>query len=598
MEVVSYNLGMLLVCILLFRNAASVPPCDSQVYCDDPLLEKIQMAELFNDSKTFVDMHMKDDPDKVLAAFRSVTENVSYTQEDLRTFVNTYFDGPGTEFETWTPEDIVENPKFLQSIKDSKLKTFGRDLCKIWTHLGRKIKKDVDTHPQRYSLIYLPNPFIVPGGRFREIYYWDSYWVIKGLLTCEMYTTVKGMLENLLTFVDKYGKIPNGGRIYYTERSQPPFLIPMVHLYVQATNDTDFITKHIDTLEIEYNFWATERNISVSRNSGKMHSLTRYAAPITKPRPESYKEDVRVAANMSEEDATNMYSNLASAAESGWDFSSRWFAHEDTSSTLEDTIIKNIIPVDLNSILCWNENLLANFFDLLGNAEQAAQFQLLAQNRMEAIHDILWNSGDGAWFDFDFTTDLKRAHFYPSNVFPLYVGCQSINTSTNFETSVREYLKNQGILNYKSGIPTSLKDTGQQWDLPNGWPPLQEIVVTALDNGETETGHQMALELVKKWVYSNWKGWEKTKHMFEKYSVNVYGSRGGGGEYDVQEGFGWTNGVVLDFLARYGSEFTIDEFEEHIGVCDSSTCGAQNLRLSSVTSLFLFVLYLCVQRCI
>lgn len=538
-------------------------------------------------------MHMKEKPDKVLEAFGNLTDQGNYTKEDLWNFTKTYFDGPSTEFETWIPGDIVKNPDFLQRVKDSRLKTFGKHLCDVWTHLGRKIKKDVETNPKQYSLIYLPNPFIVPGGRFREIYYWDSYWVIKGLLTCEMHTTVKGMLENLLTFVQKYGKIPNGGRIYYTERSQPPFLIPMVDLYIQATNDTDFITKHILALEKEYNFWAKQRNVSVTGNSGNTHSLNRYAAPMTTPRPESYKEDVKVVGNRVGEKATNLYSNLATAAESGWDFSSRWFAHEDDASTLADTMIRDIIPVDLNSILCWNENLLADFFELLGNNVKSARFRNLAQNRVEAIEDILWNNTQGLWFDYDFKTGLQRTHFYPSDVFPMFVGCVPSNTSANYENSVKDYLQNQGILGYKSGIPTSLINTGQQWDLPNGWPPLQDIVVTALQNGKTDTSHQMALDIVKKWVYSNWKGWKRTENMFEKYSVNTFGSRGGGGEYDVQEGFGWTNGVILDFLARYGSEFTLDEFEsEQNGVCDAATCDAQDLRFSLFTVFSLFVLYM------
>ena len=131
--------------------------------------------------------------------------------------------------EDWSPGDWKLCPQFLTIIKNNKIRDFAEDLNKRWPLLGRRMKEDIDW--TRTSLLYLPNPVVVPGGRFREVYYWDSYWIIRGLLVCGMSSTAKGMIENLLFLVNKIGFVPNGGRVYYT-RSQPPLLAAMVRDYV------------------------------------------------------------------------------------------------------------------------------------------------------------------------------------------------------------------------------------------------------------------------------------------------------------------------------------------------------------------------------
>ncbi|XP_034521797.1 uncharacterized protein LOC117803322 isoform X2 [Ailuropoda melanoleuca] len=127
-----------------------------------------------------------------------------------------------------------------------------------------EVKPEVLSHPEQFSLIYSAHPFIVPGGRFLEFYYWDSYCVMEGLLLSEMPGTVKGMLQNFLDLVRIYGHVPNGARVYYLQRSQPPLLTLMMDSYLTHTDDTAFLRDNIGTLALELDFWTENRTISVS----------------------------------------------------------------------------------------------------------------------------------------------------------------------------------------------------------------------------------------------------------------------------------------------------------------------------------------------
>lgn len=262
----------------------------SDVYCRGELLHTIQMASIYKDSKTFVDMKMKRPPDETLKSFREFMERHEQmpTRYQIERFVNDTFDPEGSEFEDWDPDDWTFRPKFLSRILDDDLRNFASELNGIWKMLGRKMKDDVRVNEELYSIIYVPHPVIVPGGRFREFYYWDSYWIVKGLLLSEMYTTVKGMLTNFVSLVDKIGFIPNGGRIYYTMRSQPPMLIPMVDEYLKITHDYEWLENNLYLLEKEFDFWMTNRTVEIEVD-GVNYVLARYNEQSSGPRPESYK---------------------------------------------------------------------------------------------------------------------------------------------------------------------------------------------------------------------------------------------------------------------------------------------------------------------
>lgn len=530
---------------------AEKPACNSEIFCRGDLLHTVQMARIFNDSKTFVDMRLQSDEADVLQAFKALGPSANISKEQVIKFVNENFHLVGHDLQQWTPLDWRENPAFIDHIKDKNLKTFASKLNELWKKLGRKITDEARMNPARSSLILVANPFVVPGGRFREYYYWDSYWVVNGLLVCGMKDTVKGMIDNFIQLVNTFGFVPNGGRIYYTNRSQPPFLIPIVGLYLNKTGDVDYVKSILNALEKEYTFWRKNRTVEVELSSGK-YKLSIYAANMNTPRPESYYEDIHTAQEVPEDARSTLFQDIASAAESGWDFSTRWFNHTDYKrGSLSSTRTRQIIPTDLNSILYACENLLEKFFRMTGNTAKADEYKSFSEARAVAIEAVLWDE-KGLWLDYDRQLKKRRGDFYASSVVPLWVGV--IRGNITREMIVLRTLKRLRVLDYPGGLPTSLFSSGQQWDFPNAWPPLQHMLIAGLAESNGEGMKQEALNFAQKWITTNYKAWRATSHMFEKFNVSVQGTPGGGGEYDIQVGFGWTNGVILDLLQRYPDE--------------------------------------------
>ncbi|KAG5889183.1 hypothetical protein JTB14_033660 [Gonioctena quinquepunctata] len=537
------------------------PTCFSDIYCHGRLLDTVQRARIYEDSKTFVDMKMKLPPNETLNLFDNFMVKVKNepTRKDIIEFVNANFEKAGSEFREWLPSDWTPHPKFLDVIKDPKFRKWGKELNDIWKKLGRQMKDEIKENGNLYSIIWVPNAVIVPGGRFREFYYWDSYWIIQGLLLSEMHDTVKGMLENFLYIVDQYGHVPNGGRVYYLARSQPPLLLPMIKLYLEYTNDIDFIEKHIHTMEKEMDFWLNNHTKSINVN-GVNYTLALYGDRSSGPRPESYSEDVESASAFKDEvKKEEFYSELKAGAESGWDFSSRWFVTDATNKgNLTNVKTRQIVPVDLNAFLYWNAALLAEFHGLLGNHEEAAKYSNIAADWMRAVEAVLWHEEIGSWLDYDIVNEVKRDYFYPTNIAPLWTGCYNMTKKGRIVRSVMNYLQNKNIL-YPGGIPSTVEHTGEQWDFPNAWPPLQHMVIVGLNNTGDSHAVRLAYEIAEKWVRSNYKGFSNTKAMFEKYDATVPGGYGGGGEYEVQEGFGWSNGVIMDLLYRYSDKLTAED---------------------------------------
>ncbi|XP_026219255.1 trehalase isoform X1 [Anabas testudineus] len=529
----------------------------SEIYCTGPILQQVQKAKLFDDDKYFVDMKLREAPDVVLSAFRNLSHefpNTTIPSAKLQEFVSAYFEEPGTEFESWTPPDWHDEPKFLGKIADQELRDWAKNIHDLWKSLGRKIRASVKDHPELYSQIYTPHPVIVPGGRFRELYYWDSYWVINGLLLSEMTDTAHGMIQNFLYLVNRYGFVPNGGRIYYERRSQPPFLTLMVESYYQATKDKEFLRAAIPVLETEYSFWMQNHSVAVKVN-GAEHVLNRYYVRVDLPRPESYTDDLELAEGLTDDHKEQLWMDLNSGAESGWDFSSRWYMDSGghNNSTLREIRTSQILPTDLNALLWLNEKTLASFHRIMGDGDSAARYDQAAARRLAAIESVLWDAERGAWFDYNLVTHSKHFEFYPSNLSPVWAQCFSL---PEMGEKAVEYLKRSGALQFPNGVPTSLSDSGQQWDYPNAWPPLQHMLISGLSKLPSEDAKKLAFDLAQRWIKTNWLAYVKYEAMFEKYDVNGDGKPGGGGEYEVQLGFGWTNGVALQLLDQYGATLT------------------------------------------
>lgn len=281
--------------------------CDSSVYCQGELLDVVQKSKIFQDSKSFVDMSQVNHSNETLRNFDDFMKNTQRapSQQQIRRFVEDNFIYENG-LQEWIPSDYVSNPEFIKKIGDAAVRDFARDLIQIWPTLGRKVKSDVRKNPDKYSLIYLPNGFIVPGGRFREMYYWDSYWIVKGLLLSGMEETVRGVLDNFVYLIDKYGFVPNGSRIYYLNRSQPPLLALMVGLYIDFSNDIEWLKRNVGVLEKELKWWLNNR-LTVVKKDGKSYMLARFSSETDIPRPESYFEDVKTCGEIEKQDEQVKY---------------------------------------------------------------------------------------------------------------------------------------------------------------------------------------------------------------------------------------------------------------------------------------------------
>ncbi|CAG9863924.1 unnamed protein product [Phyllotreta striolata] len=528
--------------------------CYSPVYCQGDLLHIIQSSKIFNDSKTFVDMAMIHPMNETLKHFQALmveTED-NPSREQISEFVFQNFKTIG-ELDEEFPRDFKKEPKIVKEISDPVVRQFTQKIIEIWPTLTRKVSYHVMDHPDTHSLIPVDHPFIIPGGRFKEYYYWDSYWILKGLLLSDMFETSRGLVLNLLSMVERYGFIPNGGRIYYLNRSQPPLISLMVADYVKFTKDFEFLVQNIGTLDKELHFWLDKRLVKISKD-GKEYELAHYDSESDTPRPESYLEDIETCAEFeTDEEKYECYTDLKSGAESGWDFTSRWLFEKDgePSFDLHKISTRRNVPVDLNAFLFKAFKAVHKFHLILQNEEAARFWQEKMEKWREAIDAILWHEEDGTWYDYDRKLKKPRRYFWASNLTPLWAGAFPEDQRQQRGAKTVQYLNKIGITKLKGGVPSSLLPTGQQWDFPNAWSPYQNLIIIGLDKSKDPNAVELAKELAFKWVNSNIKAFHENKVMFEKYSAESSGSFGGGGEYQIQAGFGWSNGCVLELIHLY-----------------------------------------------
>ncbi len=478
------------------------------------LYSDVQSAETFHDSKYFVDCIPNKDISLILKEYERQKNTIGF---DLKAFVGQHFILP--------PEQA--------SVYQSANKPIIKHLQDLWNELLRKPGNTGGT------LIPLPHPYIVPGGRFREIYYWDSYFTMLGLRVSKRIDIIEDMISNFAYLIDTIGFIPNGNRSYYLGRSQPPFFALMVSLLAEEKGD-DVFNRFLPQLEKEYAFWMDgESSISkpgdVYRRVVRMQDqsvLNRYWDDQDSPRPEAYAEDIELA-KKSGNDTAAVYRHVRAAAESGWDFSSRWFADENKMETICTT---DLIPVDLNCLLVFLEQSLSRAYTFQNKPVLAEQLGERAEKRKNAINQYCWSRENGFYFDYHFTAQQTTNSYTLAALFPLYFFIASPDQAKHVATVTESSFLQTG------GVRTTLTQTGQQWDAPNGWAPLQWITYKGLKN---YLFPRLAAEVRKRWMTTNEKTYEATGKMMEKYNVTDNNAHAGGGEYPNQDGFGWTNGVYL-----------------------------------------------------
>ncbi|VDK70041.1 unnamed protein product [Litomosoides sigmodontis] len=583
------------------------------IYCSGLIIAAMNLHEVETDSKTLVDRPLKDDPEVVLQEFKKEFGGIPIKDMNVRKLIDfrkRFFGEPGTELNSCFIPEWKELPPKIARIKDEGLKLFALFLNRKWKDLCRQIVKI--ENPKRNSLIEVPHPFIVPGGRFKEYYYWDAYWIVKGLIASDLFMMVKNILKNFIYCVKKFGFVPNGGRVYYLRRSHPPFLIPMVYEYYEATKDIAFIKENFDHLVKEYEFWVKNRSMKLKDKNGHEHTVYQYRAMSNIPRPELFLADIQVAAQVEKSKRRKLFQvkfvyvgasdgvqcingvsivalqDIASTAESGWDFSSRWFTDRRTVKTIETT---NVLPVDLNALLCWNVKILKYFADIIDNKKKAEEFEREERNASKALNAIFYNDVEKAWFDYNLRTKSHNVLFYPTVAIPLFTGCYSA-LDYDKPAKVVDFINRSRVLDYPGGIPASVNNTGQNWDFPNGWPPLQHIIIEGLRKSGNSEAQRMAFILARKWIMANYKVYQATKKMWDKIDVvRTIPKPGVGAEYIVQDGFGWTNGVILDLLVTYYDRMTITDTDQNMSPGSIKPCRSKAPHIAHITIKFILLLH-------
>ncbi len=483
----------------------------------EELFVDLHESGIWEDGKAIADLIPLSDPALILEEYRSTKEGHDF---NLNQFVKSHFSF------TSPPEIKIQDKG---SVKDH--------ILGLWENLERAPDNEIPGS----SLIPLSYPYVVPGGRFNEIYYWDSYFTMLGLKESDKVDRIESMILNFSSMIKQFGFIPNGNRTYFLSRSQPPFFALMVDL-LSACKDNQVLKDFGETIEQEYYFWM--RGIEFLENEGDAFErvvmledgsvMNRYFDNNPQPRAEMYKDDVDLAKSV-KRDSEDLYLNIKAACESGWDFSSRWW---DEGENLGQIKTSQIVPVDLNCLLFFYEKILARIFKQ--DSGKSDWFRKRAKKRARKIRSF-YNKEKNWYCDIDLPSGKVRDRMTLAGMYPLFFKLASGNQAAKMV----EIIKNDFLA--PGGLRTTLNESGQQWDAPNGWAPLQWISYIGLNNYGY---HELAEEVKSRWLKLNEKVFKDTGKMMEKYNVEDLGLISGGGEYPVQDGFGWTNGVYLAMVNR------------------------------------------------
>ncbi len=404
------------------------------------------------------------------------------------------------------------------------------------------------------GLLYLPHPYVVPGGRFNEMYGWDSYFIQVGLLRDGEIALAKNMADNFIYEIEHYGTILNANRTYYLSRSQPPFLTAMILGVYAQTQDRAWLRSTLPAIDTLYNYWTTGEHLAGETGLSRYFDFGNGPAPevISDERDEAGRTHYdRVAAFFAETvvrdyDESMYYDSLSgrltplfykgdrTMRESGFDPSNKYGPF--------NADIIHYAPVALNALLYRMEAEAADVHRLLGNASESAMWLARAERRAALIDRYLWDDASGLYLDYDFQTGERRCYPFATTFYPLWVGLAS-------DEQAGRVAKNLYRFEAPGGVMTSTNISGSQWDAPFGWAPLQMIAAEGLARyGYEESAERVAA----KWLNLVTKEFGEHGVIVEKYNVVQRESDVSAGiqyGYSSNEvGFGWTNAVYLALL--------------------------------------------------
>jgi alpha,alpha-trehalase len=509
----------LLSAVLFFAGLIGARPIPTPADLFGPLYAQVEDQRLFADSKRFADAIPRRSASKIMKRYRFERPSSATA---LRQFVHEEFGWPA--------------PPAPLSLRHLPLR---QHIAALWPLLTRPPL----VPPAGGSALPLAEPYVVPGGRFQEIYYWDSFFTMLGLVRDGRTDAARSMTDDFAEMIRRYGHIPNGSRSYYLSRSQPPVFFLMAGLVFPRAEDG--YAHYLPELKAEHAFWMTgSAGVRQGQAQAQAHVvrlpdgalLNRYWDARDTPREESYAEDVALARTAGRP-APELFRDLRSASESGWDFSSRWLADGQTLARIETTAI---VPVDLNALLYGLERAIAAGSRQRGDRADARRFDQLADARRAAMTRTLWNERDQAFEDWNWRDGRFTGRLTAATLMPLFTGLATPAQAAAVARTTEARLLRPG------GLATTTVATGQQWDEPNGWAPLQWIAVEGLDRYGAKP---LADLIARRWVATVAGVYACTGRLVEKYDVDR-ATAGGGGEYPVQDGFGWTNGVTRALLDR------------------------------------------------
>ncbi len=494
-----------------------LPPPKSPDESLGRLFHDVQMKRLFPDSYTFANAMPKKQQRQLIRDYEKASKRKDF---DLQKFVEEHFETSAASVDLPPVAKVEEH------------------INRLWNILTREAPSN------KGSMVALPGEYIVPGGRFQEQFYWDSYFVMVGLAASGRWDLVESIFRNATFMILKIGFVPTANRSFFLSRSQPPFFVDMVELIASRYGARRTYIPALPFMLKEYQFWMN--GALRPGRAGKPYrrivtmpdgvTWNRYYDDKDTPRPESYGEDVETAASVKDRASHIIYRDIRAAAESGWDFTSRWLADGRTLKTIHTT---DIIPVDLNCLLYQLEMAIARTYDMLKQSMLANLYRKKASRRAAAIMKYCWNESDGYFYDYDFVAGKQTPVQSLAGCFVLYAGC----VDEAIAGRVAHKLENDFLKH--GGLVSTLEETGQQWDAPNGWAPLQWVAVQGLRNYGYD---ELADKIRDRWCALNLEVFKNDHKLVEKYNVVDSGRHGGGGEYPLQDGFGWTNGVLMAFL--------------------------------------------------
>ena len=412
------------------------------------------------------------------------------------------------------------------------------------------------------GLLYLPHPYVVPGGRFNEMYGWDSYFIQVGLLRAGEIELARDMADNFVYEIENYGKVLNANRSYYLTRSQPPFLTQMILGVYRRTQDKKWLQRAVPAIEIYYRYWTTGSHLVEKTGLSRYYDSGAGPAPevVADERDElgrthydrvrEYYRTHHVAdyelSDYYDRDNDRLtelfYKADRSMRESGFDPSNRFGQF--------NADILNHNPVCLNSLLYLMEVQTAEIHRILGHRAAAAIWAKRARERRDRVNRFMWDARDGLYYDYNFKTNSVRRYPFVTTFYPLWAGIAS-------PTQAARVLKNLSLFERSGGLQTSTARSGSQWDAPFGWAPMQMIAVAGL----RRYGYQAPANRISvKFLSLVLKEFNEHNVIVEKYDVERRDSQIRSGlkfGYTSNEiGFGWTNAAFLELKAGLPQPWT------------------------------------------